>query len=165
MEIYHITNINCAIQIINQKEFIPISTNPLNGDAGINLLGSTDNFNKRQCFEKSGCDIIFSSNEQPINISSDESLNNMKLNTLYSQPPWRLFIRYPLTKDVLRIVSIRYNDYNALEDYVLSNYIGRSVKKRLLNFLKIRTISFYVEEFKNEIQNKLDTEEVYIRMS
>lgn len=161
---YHITDIYCAMRIINSRKFEPVSTNENNGDAGMNLFGLSDEYNKRQCFEKTGCEIHFESTESAIKVKIDTPIKELELDTLYDQAGWRMFVKYPLKKDLLKVISVKFTDDEKLREYVINDYIENNFLRKILFFLKLKSLEFYVYKFKSELQAQIESEDIYIHM-
>lgn len=164
MEAYHITDVYCAMRIINSRKFEPASTSENNGDAGMNLFGLSNVYNKHQCFEKTGCEIHFESTKSAIKVEMDTPIKTLELDTLYDQPGWRMFVRYPLKEDLLKVISVKFTNAEKLREYVIDDYIENNFIRKILFFLKVKNLEFYVNKFKSELQAQIDSEDIYIYM-
>ena len=147
MRIYHITNLNSALNIIEKKEFIPVSTDVYNADACLNCFCSMkQGYNYGQRFQGKGVVLVldWSGEIQQINMNAFPPFNN---NILYNQQPWRCFIPTNTRGNNLKVINIYFDKYH-LNSYLYEKldlslwskllpkkYRNKYVKKMKLKFI------------------------------
>ncbi len=112
MLIYHYTDLESALNIVESRKFIAYSNNIYNGDSGLNSFPTLKGgFNYGQNFNKSGVILVF---EWTGKIEKDVSINmppdTMDRDTMYIQGSWRSFIPVFANAKYLKAIEIIYDD-------------------------------------------------------
>lgn len=178
MDVYHITSIESANSILWPNDptmrglFEPNTYIENDGDYGINLFRETEIYCLGQP-KHTGCRIIFEYEGDSIQYSNvNIHPKTFKMNTLYDQGAWRMFIRGPITEDVLKVKSVEF-DESTLNDYIKENYIDSNsmniIKKFSKHFRKGRNKNFksienYKKEFKDLLDKHIKENNIYIKI-
>ena len=103
IEVKHITNLESALNIIQNKKFIPASLDPLNFDACLNCFCSKV---IGQRFKNSGVTIYFEWYGETKKINKNDTNSPYNPNILYNQESWKCFIPIGTSNKLLKIVNI-----------------------------------------------------------
>ena len=166
MEVYHITSIERAMSIVWPSNpimngiFEPSTFEENNGDYGINLFQESKKYCAGQP-KHSGCKIIFEYEGDPIKYSNlNVHPKNFKKNTLYDQSTWRMFIKGPITKDILKVKRLEF-DENALKTYV--DFTKTNVMQRIFSYFDKGRRDFKdIESFKCLLDSHIMNNNIYI---
>ena len=166
MEVYHITSIERAISIVWPRNpimngiFEPNTFEENDGDYGINLFQESKKYCAGQP-KHSGCKIIFEYEGDTIKyVNLNVHPKTFEQNTLYDQSTWRMFIKGPITKDILKVKRLEF-DESVLKAYVESN--KKNAIQRIFSYFDKGSRGFKdIESFKILLDKHIINNNIYI---
>jgi hypothetical protein len=149
----HRTSIECTLGILEDGYFNPISGDPLNGDACMNLWNQHTDLGRN--ITKTGVDIVVAWYGPPAMMGNPRRYTPLPPATCIDFNPWRLVITPHIPKGQLRVMRVEIFDHEKVDDFlreyrrwkVLAPCGLRREKLRLLRHIRrlIRARDLFLE--------------------
>lgn len=137
---YHRTSPDAACSIASKKIFYSCT---MLSDHGLNGYQQHQAIN-RQTTEGQGAEIVLEWTGPVKEVSIDIPVNKMDFDTLYIQERWRMFVRAPFNKELLKVKNIRFKE--SLDSYIhypnwyKAFYIPKALQTSLLRKKKLEEL-------------------------
>lgn len=116
----HRTSIECALSILQDGYFNPVSEDPLNGDACMNLWDQQTNLASN--ITKTGVDIVVAWYGTPAVRGNPSSYTPLPPATCIDFNPWRVAITQHIPKGLLRVLRVEVVDKQRVDDFLQSKF-------------------------------------------
>lgn len=164
MLIYHFTDLESALNIVESRKFIAYSNNIYNGDSGLNSFPTLKGgFNYGQNFNKSGVILVFEwTGKIEKDVSINMSPNTMDRDTMYIQGGWRSFIPVFADSKYLKAVEIIYDD---IIDELVELPFYYNLIPSFFNKLKHRIYENSINDIQEQFNQIFSGKDIYISVT
>lgn len=112
----HRTSIECALRILHDGYFNPVSGDPLNGDACMNLWSQQTSLAGNMT--KTGVDIVVAWYGAPAVRGNPRSYTPLPPASCIDFNPWRVVITQHIPKELLRVIRVEVVDQEKVDDFL-----------------------------------------------